>query len=420
MLKELRLIIILLSISFAIKAQEITSVPDSALNVNDTLAVTENEVDTIPLTLRLDSLLSSSMFKTSQVSLYVYDLDGDSIIYEHNKAQLMRPASVEKLLTSITALDCLGSSYQFRTNMYGDGTIVEDSIYQGNIYFKGGMDPAFCHDDMYAMVGVLQKEGIKKIDGLFFCDLSFKDSLHYGEGWCWDDDNYVLTPLLYESKDIFMEQFFEMLSDCGISHTKQYKGYVIESTDSLELLSTRTHNMDQILMPMLKNSNNLYAESMMYQLGAGKVYAPASESIAKIRQQINKIGMGHVESNIADGSGLSLYNYTTSELIVKFLQYSYQRNNIFLHLYPSLPIAGTDGTLSHRMVNTIADGNVHAKTGTLSRVSTLAGYLKRPDGNMVAFCIMNQGIRSQSKAHTFQDRVCKLLCKYPFAKNKSN
>ena len=78
---------------------------------------------------------------------------------------------------------------------------------------------------------------------------------------------------------------------------------------------------------------------------------------------------------IADGSGLSLYNYVSADLEVKFLRYAYQNSNIYLHLYPSLRWQGQDGTLKKRMQGQFTNGNVHAKTGTVTGINSLAGLL---------------------------------------------
>ena len=113
---------------------------------------------------------------------------------------------------------------------------------------------------------------------------------------------------------------------------------------------------------------------------------------------------------IAYGSGLSLYNYASPELLVTLLNYAQSRPEIFQHLYPSLPIAGVDGTLEKRMVETPAAGNVHAKTGTVSGISSLSGYLTAANGHLLSFCIINQGVPRVGMGRSFQDQVCCLLC----------
>jgi len=122
------------------------------------------------------------------------------------------------------------------------------------------------------------------------------------------------------------------------------------------------------------------------------------------------VGLNEKDYRIADGSGLSLYNYVSAELETRLLRYAWRNQRIYEHLYPSLPIAGVDGTLEKRMRKTAAEGNVRAKTGTLTGISSLAGYCLAANGHELAFCIINQGIMRNQSGKDFQDRVCQLLC----------
>ena len=80
-------------------------------------------------------------------------------------------------------------------------------------------------------------------------------------------------------------------------------------------------------------------------------------------------------------------------------------------LYASMPIAGIDGTLDDRMRRGHAHGNVHAKTGTVTGVSALAGYCTAANGHKLCFSIINMGIRRSATGRRFQDRVCEALCR---------
>lgn len=71
----------------------------------------------------IDELLRDEMFNTSQVGLLIWDLDADSAIYRYNDRQLLRPASTMKVITAITALDRLGGSYQFKTDLCYTGRV---------------------------------------------------------------------------------------------------------------------------------------------------------------------------------------------------------------------------------------------------------------------------------------------------------
>ncbi len=358
----------------------------------------------------IGKLLESKMFETSQVGIMVWDLQADSCIYKHNERQLMRPASTMKLLTAITALDKLGGSYQFKTQLKYTGTI-ENGVLHGDVYCVGGMDPRFNSDDMAAFVNNLKEMGIDTIRGSIYADRSMKDGDLLGEGWCWDDDNPVLSPLVFQRKDIFMDRFLSKLRDAGIEYAS-FGASVKTCPSNAFTVCTRFHTMDQVLNKMMKESDNLYAESMYYQIAASTGNRPASAKSARNveRQLIRKIGLDPSRYKLADGSGLSLYNYLSAELEVKLLRYAYLNDNIMEHLKQSLPIAGVDGTLKKRMKGSFTHGNVKAKTGTLTGIISLAGYCKAANGHDLCFSIINNGIMHGSNARSFADKVCTLLC----------
>ena len=163
---------------------------------------------------------------------------------------------------------------------------------------------------------------------------------------------------------------------------------------------------------MMKNSDNLYAESVFYQIAASQGVRPAKASHARqlIRKTLQRAGITG-QYKIADGSGLSLYNYVTPELLTRLLIYAYRKPDIIRSLYISLPIAGEDGTLKKRMRGTPAQINVRAKTGTLTGISSLAGYALALNNHMLAFCIINQGVMRNDDGRNFQDKICIALCK---------
>ena len=320
------------------------------------------------LRIRLDSLLCDPMFETSQLGLMVYDLTADSVYYQRNARQLLRPASTMKLVTAITALDKLGGSYQFRTQLYHTGTISKGRL-DGDIYCVGGFDPMVDMEDVKAFAQQLHQIGIDTIRGRIVADCTMKEALEYGEGWCWDDDNPLLKPLMVGREDIFVNALLEEIINDSIVVEQ------IQITDGrcpadATPVATRSHSIDQVLVRMMKQSDNYYAEAMFYQIAAstGRRPAKASDARGVVKKLISNLGLGSQPYKIADGSGLSLYNYVSAELETKLLRYAWLHSNIFDHLYPALPIAGMDGTLEKRMVNTAAENNVRAKTGTLTGI----------------------------------------------------
>lgn len=403
-MSKIKIILLLLWAAVAASAQE-TEEPDTF------------QVDTIDVALpwpqniqyRLDSLLRHPMFETSTVGLEVYDLTADSILYKVNEHQMLRPASTMKLLTAITAIDKLGGSYQFRTQLYYTGK-VEDHTLTGDLYCVGGFDPRFNIDDMNAFVESIRRMGVDTIRGSIVADRSMKDADLLGEGWCWDDDNPPLSPLTIGRNTQFVDRFIRQLVDDGVVLDVRISDGTLP--DSAFHLCSRFHSIDQILLRMMKQSDNFYAEAMFYQLAAHQGHRPAraKDAAAIVKRLISKVGLSHRPYRIADGSGLSLYNYLSADLEVRLLRYAYRNSTVYLHLLPSLPVAGSDGTLRNRMRGSFAADNVKAKTGTLEGVSALAGYCTAANGHRLCFSIINQGIMHASNGRRFQDRVCNALC----------
>lgn len=421
----LRPYILLLSLCFALQtaAQDAlpqpSGSPDDELTGDtlaaDTLAadtLTNDSIHALPwpesLRARLDALTADKIFEQTQLGMMVYDLTADSTLYTKGERQRLRPASTMKLFTAITAIDRLGGSFQFLTSLYYKGEVA-DSTFTGDLYCKGGFDPLFNTDDLRAFAESVQALGIDTLRGRIVADLSFKDADRLGEGWCWDDKNPTLSPLLVSRHDNFCERLAKELREQGIVvEATLVEGHVASDAT---LLCTRSHTLDQVLMPMMKKSDNLMAEALFYQVAASKGgTARAKQAASQVKQVARRAGANADVLYVADGSGLSLYNYVTAEAEVKMLRLAYRNSNIYLHLRPSLPIAGEDGTLHKRMQRGKASGNVRAKTGTLEGVSSLAGYCTAANGHTLCFAIINQGARFTRTGHNFQDRVCQALC----------
>jgi D-alanyl-D-alanine carboxypeptidase/D-alanyl-D-alanine-endopeptidase (penicillin-binding protein 4) len=290
--------------------------------------------------------------------------------------------------------------------------MLEDGTLHGDIYCVGGFDPMVEPLDIRAFAQSIRDLGVNTFDGNIYADRSMKEGLEYGEGWCWDDKNPQLMALSVGRKDNFTDQLMAELRrdgvrmlDCGVGWGR--------CPETAALLSVRTHSIDQLLQRMMKKSDNFYAEALFYQVAKAVSEhrtARAADACTAVKRLIRRIGLDDKDYRIADGSGLSLYNYVSAELETMLLRYAWQNERIFEHLYPSLPIAGVDGTLEKRMRGTAAQGNVHAKTGTVTGISSLAGYCTTADGHVLAFSIINQGVLNSKPGRDFQDRVCKVLC----------
>ena len=357
---------------------------------------------------RLTQLLDSDLLTHTQLGLYVYDLTADAPLFAHNAQQVMRPASCQKVITAVAALTQLGTDYMLRTPLGYEGQ-VSDSILHGRLVLRGGFDPLLGEEDVLRMVHAVRAAGIDSITGGIVCDRSMKDTLLLGWGWCWDDNEAPLTPLLYNGRGRLEQHLRQALTDegIGLGGPTAYGQAEGEVTPLVECLRT----IDQVLLPMMKLSNNQCAEALFYHLAAhtGRPYANYKAGARIEGKLLQRLGGDPNRFEIADGSGLSLYNYTSPLLLVRVLRYAWTVEAIRRHLCPALPIMGVDGTLRRRLTNGRACGNVMAKTGTVTGVSTLAGYCTTAHGHLLCFAIMNQGLKRTAHGRAFQDRVCRAL-----------
>lgn len=362
---------------------------------------------------RIDRIFKeTTIFNTSMVGMKIYDLTADSVIYEYNAKQLMRPASSLKMMVAVEALDRLGADYKYKTKIAYSGQ-QDSTLLKGNVYCKGAMDPTFDNDDINEIVNSISSLGIDTIEGNIILDKTMKDKDMLGEGWCWDDDNPVLSALLVGRKDEFGDRLKRRLKQKGICLTGECKEGMMPG--GTKPVFTKETSLLDIMHRQLKRSDNLYSESVFYHIAsdyAGRGgCATARQGRQAMNRLISKLGFKPSAYYIADGSGLSLYNYVSPELEVAFLRYAYSHPEIYDNLLPCLPIAGVDGTLGKRMRTGAAHANVKAKTGTVTGVSALAGYCTAANGHRLCFSIINMGIRYSSSGRNFQDKVCQALCK---------
>lgn len=400
------------------------------------------DVATVPwgeqIRTRLDSFAAEANRAPYHVGISVFDLTDDIPVWGYNTHKVMRPASTQKVLTAITALSTLGSKHEFKTRSYYTGTIATDGTLQGDIYVVGDFDPMYSHADLKELARAIRDLGVKRVSGKIYGDASMKHADLYGNGWCWDDVPSKYEPYLcalmvergreypnfgtYSKSAAFhpaahfayaLGQELKNLGITGVSAavvpygTKDYPG-------GGQNFHTKARTVEEVMQRMLKNSDNLHAEAVFFKIAnavAGK-RASWKDGAKQVESLLRRAGVA-VNNNIevADGSGVSLYNYCTPEAQVAMLRYAYRNASILPVFYGALPIAGVDGTLDERMQSGPAYRNVHAKTGTLEGVIALTGYVTASNGHQLAFSILINGTLSPKDARAYQDRFCQELAR---------
>jgi D-alanyl-D-alanine carboxypeptidase/D-alanyl-D-alanine-endopeptidase (penicillin-binding protein 4) len=149
----------------------------------------------------------------------------------------------------------------------------------------------------------------------------------------------------------------------------------------------RSRTLAEIAQPLLKDSINLYAEALMRLNAAPGVFPTNDAALDGLRKRLDAWGISNASYQLVDGSGLSRRDAISADAVFVVLERMADPSGKSPFV-TGLPIAGVDGSLSTRMKGTSAENNVRAKTGTMSNIRTLAGYVTTRDGERLAFVIL--------------------------------
>ncbi|KAH3744581.1 D-alanyl-D-alanine carboxypeptidase/D-alanyl-D-alanine-endopeptidase [Pelomyxa schiedti] len=162
-----------------------------------------------------------------------------------------------------------------------------------------------------------------------------------------------------------------------------------------------------IMNDTLQNSVNINAECFLNTYGA--MYAPNSSATDAVKSKLETLSVDPSGFHQTDGSGLSKNNLVSPESLAQLL-WALSKDQEFISM---LPVAGVSGTLQDRFIGTPAEGVVHAKTGTVTGVSALSGYViggGDGDGEMVVFSvIVNHSARTTDEQHETMDQIVVLF-----------
>lgn len=194
----------------------------------------------------------------------------------------------------------------------------------------------------------------------------------------------VVEPALYTGT-----LFSELLTDADIKFSGTIKKGVTTSS-AIPVITYWSKPLSLVVYNTNKESDNLSAEFILKTMGAERKNPPgmSRKGIAVINEYLQEIGLDSSRFRLADGSGVSRYNLVSPELLVTILKDMHHDSKVQAEFKSSLPIAALDGTLKNRMKDSPAAGNLRAKTGSLSDVSTLSGYATSMDGENLAFSLM--------------------------------
>lgn len=398
------------------------------------------------------SVIKDSGVDTESIAVSIKSAEGGKAVYSLNNKMLMNPASVQKVITTPAMVETLGEDYMFSTEIYSRGedsfliklgadpyltstdlrklanyikldtkkVYIDDSVLDNKTWGEGwqwddDMNPLMPRFGSYNLDKNLIKLTIMPPEGnapaviinpsryplVFFNNIKAGDKTDvqvYRDNAV-SANTIMLSGTVARPTTVFipannLKRYFDVQLTRTLENKKVYlkDAFVSDKQTSADkYLDKVTHDMDSAVSDIFKNSNNMVTETL-FKL-AGKKYCNLetgtdASGIKMFNDYCLRNKLDNSRIRITDASGVSKNNLVSADFVTDVL-YVNKDNKIM----EKLPAPG-EGTLTHRML-TIKD-NLRAKTGTLSDISSIAGYLTSKSGNKYVFCIMINDMKLSS------------------------
>jgi D-alanyl-D-alanine carboxypeptidase/D-alanyl-D-alanine-endopeptidase (penicillin-binding protein 4) len=369
-------------------------------------------------------------------------IDIDGVRFADVRAGLaMIPASNQKLLVAAVALDVLGEDHRFRTELRGPQPV--DGVITGDVFLVGGGDPllvtadyvdplplpAFNTTSLDSIADALQAAGVTQILGDVVGDGSRYDDEFAVPSWgpdfvlgaeagpydaltVNDGRTFADSTIGFNPNQSAARQFIRVLQARNIAVTGRSRNGVTPADGSVAVLAgVESAPLADVIDELLQTSDNNTAELLVKEIG----HAVRGEGtrVAGLQEIWNRLAEWQVPLEgvaLDDGSGLSRNDRLTCNAIVALLEHV----GVDSELARSLPVAGATGTLTNELIGGPGEGLLIAKTGTLTGVRALSGYLPADDSLMTFSLVLNgAGVEEPAFYQPLWTRLVTLLDGYP-------
>lgn len=450
----------------------------------------------------LDSMFDAAPFDGMHVGAMVIDVETGEALYTRNVAKRFVPASNQKLLSTVAALEEFGPDFRFRTHLVAEGPVGNEGILVGDLVVAGNGDPTMsrryyesAEAPLADLARQLREAGVRRVRGDLIIDAVAWDSTRVESTWMWGDlpfgyaagagpfvvsegmvevvaragepgtpvsiqwapvgdparvttsarsvasdsadldsrlrDDFAgveitgtLEAFTTETLELNVQQpvleaaavLVRVLGDHGIDidgaiRIRREERLCVDACGATTLLATlESPPLIDIVKGVLEPSQNWMAEQLVRALGTregGPAGWPAgTRAMRRILQ--SDFGLDSLDIDIRDGSGLSAYNLVTPRAVVELLRGVHRRPWAAAYASALAEPGEDDSTLSRRLDG--LQGRVFAKTGTITHVNSLSGYVDTPDGRRLAFALLTNasGLRA-SQVRGLLDRVVRRL-----------
>lgn len=412
----------------------------------------------------LDHILRTRWLARAQNGVFVLDTRTSEVLYAHNPDRPLNPASNVKLVSTLTALDALGTDFAYSTRLVGPAPDA-DGVVAGDVYVLGAGDPTLRPAHLWELAETLRQGGVRTVHGdVLVSPDEERDALGQptvgitvvagaGEGdlpsvTVEPDSAFFVVDTLATSTSKGRRTRLSVALRAVVDGTAD-PHVVVEVSGTLRPLQTvRTwrevpkpslylaHTLRAVLLlggievtgrarvarespahelPLLaahqsvsfsvlagmvnKPSSNFLADRMISTVGAA-LYGGApsvAKGVRAMEQFLARLGFTQGSYLLENGSGLSRKNRLSARQIAQILLAGAGHDRIAPEYLASLAIAGRDGTLRARFAGRASEGWMRGKTGTLSSVLALSGFVSVGGDDTLCFAILTNGFRDRKK-----------------------
>ena len=352
-----------------------------------------------------------TLIGTKAISVAV--ADGGRYLYRHGSSVQRIPASVEKLLMSMPLLTALGPAARIPTDALGDLSGV--GVISGNLWLRGRGDPTTAGGQMLTLAKRLVARGVTKVSGSILGDTSTFSRDWWATGW---KDNFpqdevaMPTALTFKRNRVTTGPITDPEVRAAASLTTALESLGVEVVgapgsgraprDVPVIASVQSRPLELVLGSILANSDNFGAEVLGKMLAYVSGLRPAT-IVAGAGVAVRYAEARDVPVVAYDSSGLSSSNRVTAAGLALLLGLAEQEDwgEAFIGMLPE----GGEGTL----LNRLTDVDVHAKTGTISGVSALAGWVwSESRQSWIEFAILSQNV-AKDTAIRIEDQIVRTI-----------
>ncbi len=354
----------------------------------------------------------------ARTGVVVVDLDAGRVIFALHPELALEPASTEKLPLAVTALQRLGRGFRTHTVVLGQGSLV-GSTWRGQLVLKGYGDPTLSSGGLAALARAVRNHGISAVTGGVIGDESYFDSLRTCPGWkpSFAKAESPLLSALVVDRGVFdgaatdqpalaaATMFTRALQKAGVA-VRGRPTIGSATRTATQIVRRASPPLATLLSVMDTWSDNFIAEMLLKQVGAQLGAGGGTDAgAAVVRATLSDDDVPLAGVRLADGSGLSSLNRLTARSLVAMLETVWHEPDL-RPLLDTFAVAGSTGTLRHRLLGVPGHALVRGKTGTTDHSSALTGFV----GSRFAFAVLNNGSPvNWTAAHLLQDRVAETL-----------